>query len=163
MDTPFRYKRTQLPRVRIAKQLLKQFPKYNNRPFANIITGDETWVYFYEPKRKIQNIIWATKGGKKPCIAKRMSIKKVMYVIFFTNLCLAIQIAVPKGKSLNARFYKGYVLHKLKKYFLSRQKATQVVARQCFVTQSGLCTQKSETGKGCRASVPSLFARSCPM
>ena len=89
-------KEQKLARVRIAKQLLKQFPKYNNRSFANIITGDETWVHFYEPKRKIQNKIWATKGGKRPCIAKRtMSIKMVMYVIFFTNQGPAIQIAVP--------------------------------------------------------------------
>ena len=53
-----------------------------------------------------------------------MIIKKVMYVIFFTNQGPAIQIAVPKGKSVNARFYKGNVLHKLKKYFLSRRPAT---------------------------------------
>ena len=53
-----------------------------------------------------------------------MSIKKVMYVIFFTNQGPAIQIAIPKGKSINARFYKGNVLHKLKKCFLSRQPAT---------------------------------------
>ena len=64
-------KEQKLAPVRIAKQLLKQFPKYNNRSFANTITGDETWVHFYEPKRKKQNKIWATKVGKKPCIAKR--------------------------------------------------------------------------------------------
>ena len=118
-------KAQELARVRIAKQLLKQFSKYNNRSFANIITGNETWVHFYEPKRNTQNKIWATKGGKKPCIAKRtMSIKKVMYVIFLTNQGPAIQIAVRKGKSKNARFYKGNVLDKLKKYFLSRRPAT---------------------------------------
>ena len=119
-------KEQKLARVRIAKQMLKQFPKYNNRSFANIITGDETWVHFYECKRKIQNKILAPKRGKRPCIAKHtMSIKKVMYVhvIFFTNQGPAIQIAVPKGKSVNARFYKGNVLHKLKKYFLSRRPA----------------------------------------
>ena len=101
-------KEQKLARVRIAKKVLKQFLKYNNRSFANIITGDETWVHFYEPKRKIQKKIWVTKGGKIPCIAKRtMSIKKVMYVIFFTDQGPAIQIAVPKGKSVNARFYKA--------------------------------------------------------
>ena len=101
-------KEQKLARVRIAKQLLKRFPKYNNRPFANIITSDETWVHFYEPKRKIQNKIWATKGGKRPCIAKHtMSIKKVFNVIFFTNQGPAIQIAVPKGNSVNARINKG--------------------------------------------------------
>ena len=117
-------KEQKLARVRIAKQLLKQFPKYNNRSVANIITGDETWVHFYEPKRKIQNKIWATKVSKRPCIAKRtLSIKKVMYVIFFANQGPAFHIAVPKCKSVNARFYKGNVLHKLKKYFLSRRPA----------------------------------------
>ena len=79
----------------------------------------------YGPKRKIQNKICATKGDKRPCIVKRtMSIKKIMCVIFFTNQGPAIQIAVPKGKSVNARFYKGKVLYKLKKYFLNRRPAT---------------------------------------
>ena len=48
----------------------------------------------------------------------------VVYVIFFTNQGPAIQTAVLKGKSVNARIYKGNVLHKLKKYFLSRRPAT---------------------------------------
>jgi hypothetical protein len=53
---------------------------------------------FTSPKRKTHNKIWATIGSQRPCIAKRtMSIKKVMYVIFFTNQGHAIQIAVPKG------------------------------------------------------------------
>jgi histone-lysine N-methyltransferase SETMAR len=33
-------KEQNLARVRISIQLLKQFPKYNNRSFANMITGD---------------------------------------------------------------------------------------------------------------------------
>jgi hypothetical protein len=56
-------KEQKLDRVRIPKQLLKQFLKYNNRPFANIITDHETEVHFYERKRKIHNKIWATKGS----------------------------------------------------------------------------------------------------
>ena len=101
-------KEQKLARVRIAKQLLKQFPKYNNRSFASIITGDETWVHFYEPKQKIQNRIWATKGSKRPCIAKcTMSIKKVMYVIFFINHGPAIQIAIPKMNLLMPVFTKA--------------------------------------------------------
>jgi hypothetical protein len=37
-------KEQKLARVRISKQLLKLFLKYINRSFANIITGDETWI-----------------------------------------------------------------------------------------------------------------------
>jgi len=66
----------------------------------------------------------ATKHMKRPCIAKRkLSVKKVMYAIFFTNLGPAIQIAVLKGKSVNSKFYRGAVI-KLNKYFIRRRPAT---------------------------------------
>ena len=39
-----------------------------------------------------------------------MGVKYVMLVIFYMNRSLAIQIAI-----LNAKFYKGKVLHKVKK------------------------------------------------
>ena len=45
----------------------------------------------------------------------------VYYVIFIQILLFKLP---PKGKSVNARFYKGNVLHKLNKYFLSRRPAT---------------------------------------
>jgi histone-lysine N-methyltransferase SETMAR len=113
-----------LARVRISKQLLEQFPQYNNQSSANIITGYDTWVHFYHPKRKIHNTIWATKGSQRPCIAKlTMSVKNVMNIIFFTNQGPDIRIAVPKRKYVNP-FYKGKVLHKLKKYSKNCRTAT---------------------------------------
>jgi arginine deiminase len=57
-------KEQKLALVRISKQLLKQYAEYNTRSFANIITGDKTWLHFYEPKRKIHNKICATKGSQ---------------------------------------------------------------------------------------------------
>ena len=35
--------------------------------------------------------------------------------------------------------------------------------KRYLMKQSGHCTRICETGKGCRASAPSLFARSCPL
>ena len=48
-------------RVTMAKKLLKLYPKYSKKAFDKIVTGDETWVYHFEPKRKVANRIWATK------------------------------------------------------------------------------------------------------
>ena len=49
--------------------------------------------------------------------------KKFMYAIFFITEGLTIQVAVPKGKSMNARFYKKKILRKLvKSYQKSRPK-----------------------------------------
>ena len=58
-------------RVKVAKKLLQMFPKYDKKQFANVVTGDETWIYYFEPVRKVSNKIWATKNSKRPIIAKR--------------------------------------------------------------------------------------------
>ena len=48
-------------RVTMAIKLLKMYPKYSKKAFDNIVTDDETCVYYFEPKRKVANRIWATK------------------------------------------------------------------------------------------------------
>ena len=42
-------------RVKIAKQLLKVFPKYGEKKFANTVTANETWVHYFESVRKVSN------------------------------------------------------------------------------------------------------------
>ena len=65
--------------VTVAKKLLQMFPKYDKKQFANFVTGDETWVHYFEPVRNVSNKIWATKNSKLPLIAKRsLSAKKVL-------------------------------------------------------------------------------------
>lgn len=54
-----------ISRVQTAKQFLKGFPKYNQRRYAYIATGDETWVYYFEPVGKIGNKISLTKHGRR--------------------------------------------------------------------------------------------------
>ena len=81
--------------------MLKLYPNFDKKKFANVVTGDETWVHFYEPQRKVRNKIWATKSTKRPCIARRtISVQKVMYTVFFSTQGPEIQIAVPKGKGV---------------------------------------------------------------
>ena len=63
--------RAKRQRVKVAKKLLQMFPKYDKKQFANVVTGDETWVHYFEPVRKVSNKIWATKHSKRPIIAKR--------------------------------------------------------------------------------------------
>ena len=112
-------------RVKVAKKLLQMFPKYDKKQFANVVTGDETWVHYFEPVRKVSNKIWATKHSKRPIIAKRsLSTKKVLYAIFFSGEGVAIKVPVKKGKSITGKYYKDVVLKKLKKYYQKRRLAT---------------------------------------
>ena len=101
------------------------FPKYDKKQFANVVTGDETWVHYFEPVRKVSNKIWATKHSKRPITAKRsLSTKKVLYAIFFSGEGVAIKVPVKKGKSITGKYYKDVVLKKLKKYYQKRRPAT---------------------------------------
>ena len=112
-------------RVKVAKKLLQMFPKYDKKQFANVVTGDETWVHYFEHVRKVSNKIWATKHSKRPIIAKRsLSTKKVLYAIFFSGEGVAIKVPVKKGKSITGKYYKDVVLKKLKKYYQKRRPAT---------------------------------------
>ena len=65
-----------LYRVKIVKQLLKIFPKYDEKKFANVVTGDETLVYYFESGRKVSNKIWATKNSKKKKTTQQQKKKK---------------------------------------------------------------------------------------
>ena len=85
---------------------------------ANVVTGDETWVHYFEPVIKVNNKIWATKHSKSPIIAKHsLSAKKVLYAFFFSGEGVAIKVLVKKGKSITGKYYKDVVLKRLKKYY----------------------------------------------
>ena len=109
-------------RVKVAKKLLQMFPKYDKKQFANVVTGDETWVHYFEPVRKVSNKIWATKHSKRPIIAKRSFSTKVLYAIF-SGEGFAIKVPVKMGKSITGKYYKDVVLKKLKKYYQKRRPA----------------------------------------
>ena len=86
------------------------FPKYDKKQFANVVTGDETWVHYFEPVRKVSNKNWATKHSKCPIIGKlALSEKQVLYAIFFSGEGVTIKVQVKKGKSITGKYYKDVI------------------------------------------------------
>ena len=58
-------------RVKVAKKLLQMFQTCDKKQFANVVTGDETCVYYFKHVRKVSNKIWATYHSKRPIVAKQ--------------------------------------------------------------------------------------------
>ena len=86
----------------LKRKLLKRFPRYDQKIFMNVVVGDKPWIHYTKPHRKISNRVWLTKNARRPCIATRItSAKHVVYTILFTTKGLAIQVLIPKGKSMN--------------------------------------------------------------
>ena len=139
----------------MAKKLLQIFPKYDKKPFANVVTGDETWVHYFEPVRKVSNKIWATKHSKRPIIAKRsLSAKKVLYAIFFSGEGVAIKVPVKRGKNITGKYYKDVVLKKLKKYYQKRRPATGFKPVRLLHDNAPAHTSAIERKSNCFASPP---------
>ena len=81
------------------------YSKYSKKVFDNLVTGDENWVDYFEPKRKCSNRVWATKNARRPTIAKRTrTLKKILYVIFFDCKGPVMLIPVSKGRTVTAMF-----------------------------------------------------------
>ena len=93
-----------------------------------IITGDETWVHFYEPKSKQESMQWHMKGGPAPKKFKVVpSAGKVMATIFWDFEGILYRLK-SKDITITGEYY-GNVLHHFKKEIKtkSREKSTKGV------------------------------------
>ncbi len=71
-------------RVEVAEYLLQKYEGCDERRLKEIVTGDETWVHFFDNETKEKNKVWVDKDGKTPTIVRRcVSTEKELYIIFF--------------------------------------------------------------------------------
>jgi len=72
----------------------------------NVITGDESIVYAYDPKTKLQSSQWKSPGSPRPkkvCMEK--SKLKAMLICFFDQEGIVHRKFVSPGMTVNANFY----------------------------------------------------------
>ena len=86
---------------------LSQWPM-QTKIINEIITGDETWCFAYDPETKRQSSEWVGEKSPRPKELKfQRSRIKIMLIIFFDSRGVVNKEFVPKGKRVNAEFYKG--------------------------------------------------------
>jgi len=73
-----------------------------------VITGDESWVFDYDPETKRQSADWHTKSSRRPK-KERMSRSRVktMIIVFFDSRGIVHKEFVPTGQTVNHAFYKA--------------------------------------------------------
>ncbi|UYV72492.1 hypothetical protein LAZ67_9003387 [Cordylochernes scorpioides] len=93
------------------------FDLIQNEPdFLNsVVTGDESWMFEYDPESKRQSCAWHTKSSPRPKKA-RMSKShiKTMIIVFFDIRGIVHIEFVPQGQTVNSAFYLE-VLRRLKR------------------------------------------------
>ena len=73
----------------------------------NVITGNKSWVFQYDPETKRQSRQWKSvflSRPKKACM--QHSQVKVMLITFFDHQGMVHHEFVPQGQTVNQHFYK---------------------------------------------------------
>ena len=114
-------------RVRLALQVIEKYDKCDPRHLEEIVTGDETWIYHFQPDSKAKNKVWVSSEGDGPVIARRCKTSNCMlYAIFFDSKGPALQIPDAKDSSVTGKFYGESVLTELVDFCQKRRPRTGV-------------------------------------
>ena len=92
-----------------------------------IATGEESWIYHFQPDSKAKNKVWVSSEGDRPVIACRCKTSnRMLYAIVFDSKGPVLQIPVPKGISVTGKFYRESVLTQLVDFYQKRRPRTGV-------------------------------------
>ena len=58
-------------RVSLASHVIEKYDKCYPRRLEGIVTGDETWIYHFQPGSKAKDKVWVSSEGDRPVIARR--------------------------------------------------------------------------------------------
>jgi hypothetical protein len=90
----------------VAARDLQQYADQEANFMKTITTGDESWVYGYNPKTKVQSSQWKTPGSLRPKMAQKVQSKvKVMLTVFFDHKGIVRYKYAPEGHIVNKKYY----------------------------------------------------------
>ena len=102
-------------RVNFSRNFLRRFQTEQNDFLGRIITGDETWVYSWDPETKRQSAEWRDFDEPRPeKVRRKQGALKVMHMIFFGMNGVILRWPVPIGTTINAQYYKKVLQDKLR-------------------------------------------------
>jgi len=92
-------------RLEIAQDMLDSVN--SNPDFLNtVITGDESWIYGYDPETKVQSSQWKHLTSPRPKKARQVrSQVKVMLTVFFDSSGVVHHEYAPHGQTITKEYY----------------------------------------------------------
>jgi len=98
-------------RLEIAQDMLDCVESDFN--FLNtMITGDESWVYGYDPETKAQSSQWKHPSSPSPKKARQVcSNVKVLLTVFFNSRGVVHREYAPQGQTVIKEYYEGVICH----------------------------------------------------
>ena len=94
-------------RVNISRKLLAFLRKNGGRERSKIVTGDETYFYYYDALTPQETKIWVTKDEVPPKVLKSTKKQgKILFAIFFRTTGLVKSVMLKEQKTVTSTWYK---------------------------------------------------------
>lgn len=98
-------------RVKMCCKNLKKIRDGRQQIISKILTGDETWVYFYDVPSNKEARIWVFEDEERPKLAeKELHVKKIMYAVFFRSTGLVNVVEMGSNETISAKWYTNVCL-----------------------------------------------------
>ncbi|KAI6653471.1 Mariner transposase, partial [Oopsacas minuta] len=86
--------------------MLKRFANGSSRAVSEILTGDETWIYHYDPETKRMSKGWVEEDAPPPAKVRRArSIGEQMWAIFLRSSGFVEAVALEDRKTVTGDCY----------------------------------------------------------
>ena len=101
-------------RVSWCQSMLRRFDGGESRAVCDIVSGDETWVYTFDPESKQQSFQWTPVGSPPPLKAARSrSVTKQMVAVFVSRSGLICCVPLVEQRNVTASWYTTVCLPQL--------------------------------------------------
>ena len=108
-------------RADLSSVILSRIELNESQFFERIVTGDETWIYLYDPESKIQSKEWHPRGSSGPIKFKaERTVSKVMATIFWDSEGVILIDFLEGQKTVTSAYYEA-VLKKLKSALIKKR------------------------------------------
>lgn len=78
------------------------------KQLADIVTGDETWIYFYGIANKRVNMMWLAENEPRPHVCRPgFQSRKRLFTIFFSSVAVDV---LPEKTTMTGTYYSEKVL-----------------------------------------------------
>jgi len=93
--------------VQVCQDILEQLETEPNL-LKRVVTGDESWIFEYDPLTKRQSLEWKSALSSRPNKARMLSPKtKVLLIAFFDVHGIVNAELLPQGQTINQHVYKN--------------------------------------------------------
>ncbi|KAI6658414.1 Transposase [Oopsacas minuta] len=86
--------------------MLLKYSKKDSRRWSEVITGDETWIYYYDIQSKQQSSKWIFEDEQPDTIPKQTrAVGKRTFAVFFSTRGIIEYVMLPEKHTVTATWY----------------------------------------------------------